>query len=143
MTYSSDLTRKETSMRTFGIALSAVAIAALASAGVTPLAAQEPVDDLLPNAACFERTAEDGTVLSIIVPYPASSGMRAKGFERQPCSQNFASAVEREAYRDGVCHLASTYREQQRVKFEELHGESPSVLCGMAEVIAGQWQFRS
>ncbi|MEP3422873.1 MAG: hypothetical protein ABJN35_14125 [Erythrobacter sp.] len=127
-------------MRTFGIALSAVAIAALASAGVTPLAAQEPVDDLLPNAACFDRVAESGDLVSIFVPVQASSGMLAKGFERQPCRVRFSLQSQREAWRDEICSLASERDEFFQSQAEIALGERPAVLCALAEIIAGPWK---
>lgn len=105
--------------------------------------AQSSDDPLVPGAVCMARTGSDGKPLAIIAPKVAEGAMAAKGFERQPCSANFSTPALREAYRDGVCHMASTWREGQLNAFEKTYGERPGVLCGMAEVAISQWQFRS
>lgn len=117
--------------------------AAIAMANSAAASDQEQEDDLLPKAVCFVREASDNVGLSIVVPSQSASAMRAKGFKREPCRKNFANAAARNAYRDEVCHMASTYREEQLVSFENLYGERPGVLCGMAEVAISQWRVRS
>lgn len=107
-----------------------------------PAYAQEEIDDLLPHAACFEKAGANGNVISVIAPKQAASAMRAKDFTRAPCRKSFETAALREAYRDGVCHMAATYRPDQIANFEELYGERPEVLCGLAEVAISQWRFR-
>lgn len=126
-----------------GTKLVAFAATLLAIIPSDPVAAQETPDDLLAGAVCMVRAGSDGSSIDIIVPLRSAPAMRAKGYERQPCRQSFETAAQRDAYRDGVCHMASTYREEQLVAFEKLYGERPGVLCGMAEVVIAQWQFRS
>lgn len=117
--------------------------AALLNAGLSnPLAAQSATGSA-EDAVCLVKLGDDKHQLAIIVPSAAEKAMSDKGFVREPCSSTFATPAAREGYRDAVCHMAATYREDQIVVFERKHGERPGVLCGMAEVAVSQWQLRS
>lgn len=92
---------------------------------------------------CMARTTGDGREFSIIVPATDAGAMRAKGFEPAPCAEEFGSQARREAWRDSICEIASAWREDLQEHFERERGERPAVLCGMAEVIVGQWDRNS
>ncbi len=92
--------------------------------------------------SCLTKMGDDGKPLSILVPGLSEKAMRDKGFVPEPCSEKFSTLAARENYRDAVCHMASTYREDQIAVFERKYGERPGVLCGMAEVAVSQWTLR-
>lgn len=103
----------------------------------------EAEDPLTPGAICMVRTAQDGETLNIITPVRSAGGLRDKGFTREACITAFETVDQRKAYRDWICHAASTFRRDQSSVFEERYGESPAALCGMAEIAISQWNFRS
>ena len=128
--------------RTYAHQVIAVSVSLLLIAISPSATAQEELDDLLPSAACFVRAGSNGKAISVIVPRQSAAAMRAKEFTREPCRTSFATLAQRETYRDSVCHFASTYRPEQIAVFEELYGERPGVLCGLAQAAISQWKFR-
>lgn len=133
-------------MRTFRLSPRAPVVLAAAlialPAGLSAASAAQGSDSGDAAPVCLLREGTDGKPLLIIVPAAAKKGMSDKGFVQEPCSQNFATLVAREGYRDAVCHMASTYREDQIAVFERRYGERPGVLCGMAEVAISEWNLR-
>ena len=84
--------------------------------------------------------ADDGqNELTILLPELYASSMSAKGFVLVDCAARFASIADRQRYRDSVCEIASSWREELQQYFERQRGERPAVLCGMAEEVVGQW----
>lgn len=53
------------------------------------------------------------------------------------------SKAEIEAYRDGICHKGASSRGERIARFVDPYKQSPTVLCGMAEMAIDQWAFRS
>lgn len=92
------------------------------------------------TALCMIGTPATGGRFAIIVPAADARHMRMKGFEPVQCDDVFASQAERQAFRDSICWIASSWREDLQQHFERERGERPAVLCGMAEIAVGQWE---
>jgi len=107
-----------------------------------PAAAQEDPAPASVDAACMSRANSDGSRMAILLPQSDIETMTAKGFSAEPCDADFPTVAEREVYRDTVCMIASMWRAELQDRFERARGERPAVLCGMAEVVAGQWKWR-
>lgn len=86
------------------------------------------------------RSSSDGAKLSILLPGSDAATLKAKGFTTAPCDAIFKSQADRETFRDAICEIASTWREDLQSHFERERGERPAVLCGMAEMVVGQWK---
>ena len=119
---------------------------ALSLAALTAAVPQAPAlgqtEAIRQNATsiCMIGTSPYGNRFAIIVPATDTGHMRAKGFEPGQCEDAFASQAEREAFRDSICWIASSWREDLQQHFERERGERPAVLCGMAEIAVGQWE---
>ena len=105
------------------------------------LLAQTPVSTKInANPICMIRSSSDGAKLSILLPGSDAATLKAKGFTTVPCAESFKSQADRETFRDTICEIASTWREDLQSHFERERGERPAVLCGMAEMVVGQWK---
>lgn len=103
--------------------------------------AQTPVNTKInANPICMVRSSSDGAKLYILLPSSDAAAMKAKGFVVAPCEESFKSQADRETFRDNICEIASTWREDLQGHFERERGERPAVLCGMAEMVVGQWK---
>ena len=87
----------------------------------------------------MERIARDEQRTIAILPATDVAAMKAKGFDPVPCKRDFGSAEQREAYRDAICQMVSSWREELQADFERVRGERPAVLCGMAEIAIDSW----
>lgn len=106
-------------------------------------AAESGQDDFHSGAVCLNRavaTPDGESAFSIIVSEESVPAMEAKGFTALECRQAFASRQEAILFRDWVCSNASTPEEAVQQQFERGIGERAAVLCGMAEIVLGQWQ---
>ena len=111
------------------------------SPGRLTASAAQGAGEVSANPVCLVRVGADGKPLAIIVPAVSERAMIDKGFEPQSCEVSFATIPARETYRDVVCHMASSYREDQISVFERRYGERPGVLCGMAQVAVSEWRL--
>ncbi len=133
------LTRKHLMKSSHGFyALFAGASLSLAALPAMPVAAQSASNDAAP--ICMTRTPSEGAAVNIILPASNAGAMRAKGFETVPCSQSFATAAQRETYRDAICLAASKRSHSLQEAYELRLGERPAVLCGMAELAVSRWK---
>ena len=120
----------------------ALSLVSITSPSATAQAASDRVDPaaVLPGGAvCMSRVIRDEDRFWIIVPAKDARTMMVKGFVPGHCRMAFGSQEQREAWRDQICHIASTWREDLQDHFEKTRGERPAVLCGMAELAIGQW----
>jgi hypothetical protein len=127
--------------RALGVAL-ALTLASIHSPSAFAQSASDRVDPaaVLPSGAvCMSRVIRDDNRFWIIVPSKDVRTMVAKGFVPGPCRMAFGSQEQREAWRDQICHIASSWREDLQDHFEKTRGERPAVLCGMAELAVSQW----
>ena len=88
---------------------------------------------------CMIRTNEDGTQVSILVPYENQAAMRAEGFEATPCKDSLGDRVAQMKWRDEICTIAATSSEAIQEALSSMIGARPAVLCGMAEQVIGSW----
>lgn len=119
-------------------ALSLSAVAIILPSNV--LAQSAPVERVTAAPVCMARASTDGSRLSIILPAANATVMQAKGFAPLLCHDVFASQADIAAYRDGICGIASSWREELQDHFENVHGERPAVLCALAEAASGRWK---
>lgn len=68
--------------------------------------------------------------------------MRAKGFAEFKCTRRNFNRERQERFRDKICGWASEKSERSQEQLERVLGERPAVLCGMAEVVLGQWDAK-
>lgn len=94
--------------------------------------------DLRPVCLKLEVAGEEP--FSIIVPAGDADNLKAAGYEDEPCGKAFRSREERTAWRERMCELASVPLEDVQKSFEAKLKVRPQQLCGMAELIVGQWQ---
>lgn len=95
-----------------------------------------------PDYAPVCMTREEGaseSARSILVPAINVPAMRAKGFINDDCARRFRSITQRRAWRDNICKYAAEQSEVLQKQYEAQFGERPAVLCGMAELVVGQW----
>jgi hypothetical protein len=124
-----------------------IAVAALATvlAGHAYAAPQEEGGRLPdnPNAVCLSRSldvSEGERQFSVVAPKSNAPALELKGFTHVQCGDAFRSRREALRFRDRVCEIASIPNDRLQDNFERRLGERPAVLCGMAELVVGQWQ---
>lgn len=118
-----------------------VSVFAALLAGTSSAASQ--ADDFPSGAVCLSRTVSTiggENRLSIIVRLESVAAMEAKGFSQLECAEAFGSRKEALVFRDWVCSSASIPNERAQGRYEQYLGERPAVLCGMAELVLGQWE---
>lgn len=91
-----------------------------------------------PESVCMLKDGAADAV-KVILPKAAEETMAAKGFVSFDCDRGDFSQAERLSYRDSVCRIAAQETETVQKQFEQVLGERPAVLCGMAELILGAW----
>lgn len=91
---------------------------------------------------CMARSASSGVspMQSIVVSAPDVQSMMAKGFKVLPCSDAFPSFEDQLRWRDNICTITATSNSNVQDQLEQLIGERPAALCGMAELALGQWK---
>lgn len=94
--------------------------------------------DYAPVCMTREEGAPEGA-RSILVPAINVEAMKAKGFVIDDCTRRFRSVAQRRAWRNRICKYAAEQSEVMQRQYEAQFGERPAVLCGMAEMIIGQW----
>mgnify|MGYP006910663630 CR=1 FL=1 len=121
-------------------AAAAIFLAVLLGGSMLPANAQSSQNEERSAMRCMIRILPDETTFPIIVQASNTSAMRAQGYEATPCRNVFPTAESRERWRDQICQITSTWRDELQRNFEEVRGVRPAVLCGMAEQAVGQWQ---
>lgn len=110
--------------------------------GLVSLQANEPNEPSQRQAGlvCMERTNGIGKVLSITVPARSVPSLLDRGFSNVDCGGPEFTHDRQIAFRDQVCKLVAEQPEGMQLQFENILGERPSVLCGMAEAVTGPWK---
>jgi hypothetical protein len=99
----------------------------------------QPAQETMASATCMVKLSNDGQKLAVILPHSDAAALQVKGFVQTLCESVFKSQSDRESYRNDICQIASSWREDLQNHFERERGERPGVLCGMAEMVVGQW----
>ena len=113
----------------------------------------QSASDLPENAACMAggwrdvpqvKAAQRGQQFRILVAKSDVKYLEAQGFAEVDCKvSDFASKPKRTAWRDHICDLGSYGNEAVQNQLESAFGVRPAVLCGSAEMVAGQWTPRA
>lgn len=87
--------------------------------------------------------AQRGQAFRIVVAAIDAEALVAKGFAVTDCTlADLATAEKKQGWRDRVCEMAAFGNEAVQNQFERALGARPAVLCGSAELVAGQWRGR-
>ncbi len=85
--------------------------------------------------------SQRGQPLQVVVAETDAPGLEKRGFVRTECaSVDLAASDKRGAWRDQVCEMAAFGNEAVQNQFEKALSARPAVLCGSAELVAGQWR---
>ncbi len=82
-----------------------------------------------------------GQALQVVVAEADAPALEKRGFVRTECATaDLATTDRRGEWRDQVCEMAAYGNEAVQNQFERALGARPAVLCGSAELVAGQWR---
>lgn len=92
------------------------------------------------DISCMARIAPDGRSVPIVLLETGEAVMSDKGFRLVECKDAFPTQRALLDYRDAICRVASLASGGTVQVYTVTLGESPAVLCGMAEAALGPWK---